>query len=395
MSVQIEPVSRHLPASLPREVERMGYRILSALDRLGFVHQNRDGTVFTVRFSEAAVFGDELATYSIDLERLWHFRAGDLASPKVVEHLGMVLHKPVRVNTVNGLMYVVRLKTPQPTPRLPARVSLDLDARPASELAIPIGVGRSGPVWRDLPDVGHALIAGATGSGKSTWLHAALASLLTHNSPDRLQVALIDPKRSELAIWQSAPHVLAPLAYNVAGATQVLADLAGEVNGRGDLFARAGARDLATYNRRAARPLPVILAVIDEGLDLLLDAGDRSELVAHLKALTMRGRSAGVYVWFATQHASAASGLPRVVNVNLVTRLVFHVADGNAAQVAGCPGAQHIPLDRPGRMLAKVGKDPIELQGYWLADKDLVALAQLVSARRGSILTDAINSVVM
>jgi hypothetical protein len=141
---------------------------------------------------------------------------------------------------------------------------------------------------------------------------------------------------------------------------------------------QAGVREIKAYNRLAQEPLPAILCVIDEALDLVLEAGARSELVDQIKTIAMRGRSTGVYLWLATQHAAAVTGLPRVVSVNLVTRVVFRVADRSAAEVAGCPGAERISQDRPGRLLARLGGEPQELQAYYVPDKQLAELARSV-----------------
>jgi len=159
-------------------------------------------------------------------------------------------------------------------------------------------------------------------------------------------------------------------------------------------LASESARDIASYNKRAAEALPYLLVVIDEALDLVLDGG--KDLLRSLKTIAMRGRSAGVILWCATQHAAAITGLPRVVNVNLTTRLVFRVADRSAADTAGCPGAEAIPRDRPGRLLAKVDSGPQELQAYWLADNELRALARAVSrdVQSGPALTEQESALV-
>ncbi len=352
--------------------QRMGARILEALCRLGFEHHNQDGRIFHPTFSDIVVYGDRWAVFEIDAQRLWHFSVTDLSSAKVIEQLSAVLHKPVKVLKRNGLYYVVEL-CPPPTTRLPHRVDLDLDHRPAGELLVPLGRGRAGDVWQSLPDLGHTLIIGATGSGKSTWLHCALAALLTTTTPETLQVALVDPKQLELSQWAHAPHLRGRVACDVQTAADLLDDLMLEMDQRGARLAGLGARDLAGYNRRADQPLPYILCIIDECLDLTLQAGAKSELVGLLKRLASKGRATGISLWLSATHGTADI-LPRVVTVNLATRIVFRVQDSHAAQMAGCPGAQRLPRDCPGRMLVKWNGEPQELQGYWLSDDRLAAL---------------------
>lgn len=376
-------VTRNLPTTLTGDVERFGYSILRALDRLGFVHETQDGGVFTIRFDAVNIYGSAWAAYHVDAERLWHFSVADLGKPAVLRQLSAVTRKPVRAYDDGGLAYVVEL-APKPKTRLPDNVMLDLSAKPDGALTVPVGVGRDGGIWRNLPDIGHALIVGTSGAGKSTLIHSALASLLTSCGPDLLRVALIDPKRSEFAPWAGVPHLIGDIANTEVQATALLSHLATEIDIRGDLLAGTLVRDLAAYNRKAASPMPYILIAIDECLDLVLSAGSKSELAGYLKTIAIRGRSAGVILWAATQHASAVDGLPRVVNVNLSTRLVFRVADDMAARSAGCPGAENIGRDRPGRLLAKIDGKPQELQGYNLPDADLLRVARAIAGSKPS-----------
>jgi len=372
---------------LDLQAQRIGARIIETLCRLGFEHKNQDGRTFYPTFSDITLYGDIWAVYGVDASRLYRYSVVDLGTDKVATHLSAVLHLPVKALRRNGLFYVVELR-PRPKPKqLPKRAMLDLDQRPGERLSVPIGVGDSGAIWRNLDKLGHTLITGTTGAGKSTWLHSALAALLTANTPDMLQVALVDPKRSELQPWAAAPHLISPIAYDDKDTARLLALVADEVNARGDLFASVGARDIAAYNRKAAEPMPYLLVVVDEILDF---AGDK-DIAESLKAIARRGRGAGVILWAATQHAAAVSGLPRLVNVNLTTRLVFRVTDRSAADTAGCIGAQDIARDKPGRMLAKLDGAPQEVQAYYLSDDQLATIARTVSQNTnasGLVLSD-------
>jgi hypothetical protein len=377
------------------QAARMAARMVEALCRLGFEHRDLDGHVFRPVFSDLVLYGEYWLVAEVDAGRLWHFSVAELGSVKVAEQLSAVLRKPVKVMKRNGLYYVVELSPYQaePAARLPKTCSLDLDARPAGELLVPIGEGRFGPVWHELAEMGHTLVVGETGSGKSVWLHSALAALLTGAGPDRLRVVLVDPKRSELTPWAGAPHVLGGVAHSEAESALALEGLADECDRRGELFGGIGARDLAGYNRRTGTSLPFIVCVVDEALDLTLNGG--RDVLGWLKTLAMRGRSAGVFLWLATQHAAAVDGLPRVVNVNLSSRLVFRVLDGNAARSAGCPGAQDLPRGCRGRMLARLDDGVQEMQGYYLADEELERIAGGVTGGQGALrqaqgaLTDA------
>ena len=367
---------RNLPTPVVSEVERMGYGLLRGLDRMGFTHEDKSGEIFTVRFSHVALYGGVWASFTVDAERLWHFSVADLSKPPVLAQLAAVVKRPVRAETSSGLTYAIELQ-PKPKVRLPDKVVLDLELRPEGDLLVPIGVGRAGAMWHGLPEMGHALIVGETGSGKSSQLHSMLAGAMSGATPEQVRFALVDPKGHEFSVWKNAPHTISR-AVTVEEAESLVGKLAIEANRRGDLMdAMPGVcRDLATYNAKSGKTEPYLVCVFDECLDML---GESRSLDDSLKVIAQRGRSAGVFLWLATQHSTALAGMPRVIKVNLSTRFVFRVADEDAARNAGCPGAEAIPRDRPGRMLAKVDGKPQELQGYYLPDNVLSTTAAHVA----------------
>jgi len=372
MATEIVKAPCNLPMPMVSEVERLGYALLRGLDRLGFVHETHDGNVFTVHFSRAMLYGDAWAVFNVDAERLYHFSVADLSKSPVLSQLSAVVHKPVRAVTDSGLVYAVELN-PRPKTKLPTLAALDLSTRPAGDLMIPLGVGRHGPRWESLTRIKHAMIAGATDSGKSTFIHTALAALLTTTDPLQLRVALIDPKRSELTAWANVPHLFKPIAITPDAAADMLSECVVEMDRRGDTFAASGVRDIVGYRRQGHAAMPYILAMIDEALDL----ADEKRVMEPLKAMAIRGRSAGIFIWCATQHGAAITGLPRVVNVNLSSRFVFRVADEAASRASlGTSGAENISPTHRGRMYAKLDNSPELLQGFYLSDDELSAITR-------------------
>lgn len=369
------------------ETVRVAGLIVKALTDLGNAYKRDDGGWQTIRFTTTGYgvmnAGGLVAVLEVDTQRLpRRVTARDLTKPETLHHLATVCGHPVRCLNSVGVTYVVSLCPPPAPPRLPSRVPLDLDEMPAGDLLVPIGVGRDGAVWHELPGLGHTLITGTSGSGKSSWIHAALAGLMSAHDRSQLQVALIDPKRSEFAAWAGASQLYGEIATDDTAAARSLDMLVGEMERRGDLLAGALARDLISYNRRAPGPLPYMLIVVDEVLDLLL--GGNKSIEISLMRLAAKGRSAGVLLWIATQHARYDL-LPRTVALNLSTRLVFRVQDANAANLAGCPGAENIPRTRPGRMLARLDGPASLLQGYYVDDHQLVELVASLGVTRPDV----------
>ena len=370
-----------------------------------FQHRNGNGSTYAPHIIDAATFGSWYHVVVVDPEALWHFQKTELLGQATLDAMAGAVYRPVRAFAYlpaedggpfkRGLVYVVTLREmPKPEPvRLPKVARLP---DRSDKLSVPLGVSANGDTFVPHAKLGHALIVGATGSGKSTWVHSALASLLPHNSPGQLCIALVDPKRSEFEIWSHAPHLWGEIAHDADEAADLLKTITDEMERRGDLFRQSGYRDIATYNKAATDPVPYILVIVDECLDLVLEAGKNSRLIGCLKAIAMRGRGAGIFLWAASQHPSATDGLPRVVNVNLLTRLVFRVADADAARRAGCDQAHTIAQNTPGRMWAKLDGEPVAIQSYYLDDEALVAVAQsLAETAPGDGLSDLERELLM
>lgn len=366
------------------ETQRVAGLVIKALTDLGYSWTRADGGLVTVRFATTGyglIGGSMCAVLEVDTLRLPRkVSARDLTKPETLHHLSTVAGHPCQVLNTTGVTYVLRLVPPPPAPRLPSRVPLDLGTRPDGQLLVPLGVGREGAVWQPLASLGHTLVTGASGSGKSNWLHAALAALVSAAGPETLRLALVDPKVSEFAAWAKVPNLWDTIATDETAAAKLLARLVDEVDRRGELLAGALVRDLGSYNKQAPVKLPYLLLVFDEVLDLLLAAGgEKSDLARALTRLAVKGRSAGILLWIASQHARFDL-LPRAVSVNLASRLVFRVSDQSAAQLAGCPGAERIHRERPGRFLARInGGQLAGYQAFVLADEQLLALVGQVA----------------
>jgi hypothetical protein len=268
-----------------------------------FAHRNSDGSVFTPRVIESVTFSPYYHLVVVDPEALWHFSKEKMIATDTLDALTGAAQRLVRPITRipdeagfirHGIAYAILLRDLPRNDneiRLPKTARLEPGTRDVhGKLLVPIGISRRGDEWRGLAEIGHALIVGATGAGKSTWIHSALAALLTQNTPNDLRVALIDPKRSELTAWAHAPHLLDAIAFIPDQAGKLLTTIVAEIDRRGELLAGAMARDIRAYNARASERLPYILIVIDECLDLVL--ADGASVARPLKTIAIRGRSA-------------------------------------------------------------------------------------------------------
>ncbi len=350
--------------TLQFEATDIGKRILCALTNMGYCYRPKDGSLNQVSYKTIQTDG-RYALYEVDLERLPRkVTVSALGSRRVLHDLTAIVGKPVKTLNTVGLTYCVIL-TPQPRGQLPDSVSLDFDRRPIGDYFIPIGQSTVRAVWRSLLSTGHILVGGKSGSGKSTWLHAALLSLLRQHTPAQLRVALVDPKTVEFTAYRTLAHSFG-WADNLADASGLMESLCAEMDTRRRLFfsvTSGAARSLSDYNQHALNPLPLIVLLIDEVTELAMTAGRSSPFFANLTRLASKGRAFGFVLMLASQNPKA-SILDTLIKGNLGTRICFKVPTVEHSRVVlGEPGAQDLPAI-PGRMLANLGDGLIALQSF-------------------------------
>jgi len=379
-----------------RHLETIFRGVRHTLLNRGLYRRRQDGGLQEVAWKRTLWLPDlGVVAFEVDVQRL-PVKIEQLLNPEVTHQMQACLGgRQVRVTNSRGLLFGVKLEPdpPRPQARLPRRLPLDLDARPQGRGAgtaylIPIGQGAGGPVWRSLLEAGHILVGGESGSGKSTWLNAALAALLVSHTPQELQVAVVDPKEVEFQAYRGLPHLFAPLATEVDDAAALTAHLVAELDRRRALFSRAGAKNLPAYNRRTGERLPLILFIVDEVTDIALAAGLKSPFYTDLIRLSSKGRAFGLVMMLATQNPKAEV-LNTLIRGNMSTRIAFRVATADHSRVIlGCGGAQELPRTIRGRLVARLDRGLETLQGFYITDKEVERLTATLRGGQPSVLTE-------
>jgi len=210
-------------------------------------------------------------------------------------------------------------------------------------MALPLFLGmdaEGNAIVEDLSRMPHLLIAGTTGSGKSVCINGILVSLLLTRSPHDVQLILVDPKMVELQMFANVPHMMLPVVSDMRQATNVLLWAVDKMEGRYELFQRAGVRNIKGYNalgeeglkqrladtfdeERTPRHVPYIVMVIDEMADLMMASKKEAELA--ITRLAQKSRAVGIHVIVATQRPST-DVITGVLKGNLPCRIAFQVA---------------------------------------------------------------------
>ncbi len=222
------------------------------------------------------------------------------------------------------------------------------------------------PVLKSIAKMPHLLIAGTTGSGKSVTIHAIITSLLYRHGPDDLRFIFVDPKRVELTLYNSIPHLLTPVITDPKKAILALKWAATEMNRRYDILEGESVRDIDSYhklyenefskNTSEENPhdrMPYIVIIIDELADIM-QAYPR-ELEAAIVRLAQMSRAVGIHLILSTQRPEV-NVITGLIKANVPSRIALRVPTGiDSRTILDTTGAEK--LLGQGDMLAVVGGD--------------------------------------
>ena len=267
-------------------------------------------------------------------------------SPDLLHHLSTAIGgRPVVISNSSGLRYAVLLS---PLSRLPRRADFPGFQRGT----VLLGIAASGQVAVPWDALGHLLIAGMTGSGKSTFLR-----LLAYQAiADGGQLILGDLDGATFPMLAGHPALLTPIARTPEEFVEALQRALGEVEHRARLYARIAGypESLDEYNRLAARagldPLPCLLIILDEfNSAVMASGGVRGSLAILAARVAWQGRKFGIYLVFSAQ--DFAKEVVGRVRDQVAAVICFRVRGAQTARAMGCAGAEAIPADRPGRAI--------------------------------------------
>jgi len=227
----------------------------------------------------------------------------------------------------------------------------------------------------------HALIAGATGSGKSVTIHALITSLLYRNSPENLRFIMIDPKRVELTLYNKIPHLLTPVITDPKKAILSLKWAGKEMARRYDILEKSSVQNIESYHKTVLAPavaaksenlpetMPYIVVVIDELADIM--STYPRELESGIVRLAQMSRAVGIHLIISTQRPSV-NVITGLIKANIPTRVALQVASQiDSRTILDQPGAEK--LLGAGDMLylgGEMGK-PIRLQSAFISESEV------------------------
>ncbi len=251
----------------------------------------------------------------------------------------------------------------------------------------------------------HFLIAGATGSGKSVAIHALIMSLLYRNGPANLRLIMVDPKRVELTLYNSIPHLLTPVLTDPKKAILALKWAAKEMERRYNILETSASRDIQSYHENVVAKtepihstgsgsggvsppdqMPYIVIVVDELADIMQTYP--REFEAGIVRLAQMSRAVGIHLVLSTQRPSV-NVITGLIKANIPSRMALQVASQvDSRTILDAAGAEK--LLGAGDMLyqsADMGK-PHRMQTAYVSEEEVKQVVDFIQKHNEPSVSD-------
>ena len=291
-----------------------------------------------------------------------------------------------------------------------------------SPLSIALGKDIAGnPVFADLEEMPHLLIAGTTGSGKSVGINAMVLSLLYKSTPKEVRLIMIDPKMLELSVYAGIPHLLCPVVTDMKAAANALRWCVMEMDRRYRLMASFKVRNLNGLNKKISEsieagnpvpdplfdleakvrsgetpiapdlePLPKIVVIIDELADMMLTVGKKVEhLITRLAA---KARASGIYMIIATQRPSV-DVITGLIKANIPCRIAYQCsAKVDSRTILDQMGAESLLGNGDMLFIPPGTSTPTRIHGAFVSDEEVRRVSEYLQSTSEPIFIDEVTS---
>ena len=259
-----------------------------------------------------------------------------------------------------------------------------------SKLGVALGEDLSGKVITyEIDKMPHLLMAGATGSGKSNFLHNLLFSIFYKTTPDEVKLILIDPKRVEFLAYDGIPYLLTPVVTDPDKGLSVFSWAVKEMERRIDILSESKVKDINEYNKKVGKnELPPIVIIVDEFGDLVVK--DPVEFEKNIVRLAPLARFHGIHVILASSRPSTDS-YTGLIKANIPCRAAFQLVNQiDSKVIIDQFGAEK--LMGKGDMLFEYpdATTPIRLQVPYISQGEMERVIEFLKCQRKATYNESI-----
>lgn len=241
---------------------------------------------------------------------------------------------------------------------------------------LPIGESIEGNMeYFDFRKFPHIIVAGATNSGKSTFLNLVIASIMKKFSPEEVKLLLVDPKQVELAVYEDIPFLYTKIITETTEAVDALKALVMTMQERYLLLREYKEKDIIRFNKaNPEKKMPYIVAIIDEFADLIMSS--EKEVEDSVKSLAGMARAAGIHLILATQRPDSTV-FTGIIKSNVPSRLAFTTSSGTDSRIIlDQNGAENLSGNGDCLFLPMGKSNPERLQSVFISDSEIIKVVK-------------------